>query len=168
MERIARLVDPGFVSALDARLLDDLREMKTECNDVENALSYLRRLAQARVEILEAEKKRRERGGSVGDLVADLPRILSAESGRSTVTTTRMSSADTPAIQLRWPDGREKLVADSTLANLPVLPLDELVDSVGRLRDFEHELSGLRKDMHGVIDALEREIAARQVAGTAG
>jgi hypothetical protein len=168
MDRIARLLDPSFVAALDARVIDDLREMKTECNDVENALSYLRRLAQARIEILEAEKARRERGGSVGDLVADLPRILSAESGRSTVTTTRVSSADPPSLQLRWPDGREKLVADSTLANLPVLPLDELVDSLGRLRGFEHELSGLRKDMHGVIDALEREITARQVAGTAG
>ena len=31
-----------------------------------------------------------------------------------------------------------------------------------------HELSGLRHQMHVVIDALEHEIAARKVAGTAG
>ena len=36
------------------------------------------------------------------------------------------------------------------------------------LRDFERELSELRRKMHAVIDALEQEIAARQVAGTAG
>jgi hypothetical protein len=53
-ERIQRLLDPAFVATLDARTVDELRAMKTECNEVENALSYRRRLAQARIEILEA------------------------------------------------------------------------------------------------------------------
>ena len=61
-ERIQRLIDPAFVATIDARPLEELRAMKTECNDVENALSYRRRLAQARIEILEAEHERRERG----------------------------------------------------------------------------------------------------------
>jgi hypothetical protein len=168
MERIVRLTDPSFVGALDGRALDDLRDMKTECNDVENALSYLRRLSQARIEILEAERGRRERGGTVGDLVADLPRILSAESGRSTITDTRFLPPDAPKLELHWPDGREQLVVDTTLANLPAIPLDELDETLGMLRDFERELSELRRKMHSVIDALEQEIAARQVAGTAG
>ena len=55
--------------------------MHEECAEAELALSYFRRLAQARMEILEAERARRERGGSVGDLVADLPRILSVGVG---------------------------------------------------------------------------------------
>lgn len=167
-ERIKRLTDPSYVSGLDARSLDDLRAMKTECNDVENALSYLRRLAQARVEILKAESERRERGGSVEDLVKDLPRILSAESGRSTFTDTRVPPPDATNVELHWPDGREELVQDTTLANLPVLSSEELTSTLEKLRDFENELSGLRRDMHGVIDALEREIAERQVAGTSG
>jgi hypothetical protein len=166
-QRIQRLTDPAYVSGLDARSLDDLRAMKAECNDVENALSYLRRLAQARIEILTAESERRERGGSVEDLVKDLPRILSEESGRSTFTDTRVPPPDATAIELRWPDGREALVQDTTLANLPVLPEDELTSTLASLRDFENELSGLRRDMHRVIDELEQEIAARQVAGTA-
>ena len=168
MDPLDRLLDPNFVNALDARTLDQLRDMKTECSDVENALSYLRRLAQARMEILEAEVSRRERGGTVEDLVADLPRILSAESGRSTITNTRMPPPDAPRTELHWPDGREQLVADTTLANLPVISREELDGTLGRLQDFEQELSDLRRQMHGVIDALEREIAARQVAGTAG
>jgi hypothetical protein len=166
-ERIQRLTDPGYVSGLDTRSLDELRDMKAECNDVENALSYLRRLAQARIEILKAESERRARGGSVEDLVKDLPRILSAESGRSTFTDTRVPPPDATTIELRWPDGREQLVEDTTLANLPVLAAEELESTLAKLREFENELSGLRRDMHGVIDALEREIAARQVAGTA-
>ena len=142
--------------------------MKTECNEVENALSYRRRLAQARIEILEAEHERRISGGTVGDLVKDLPRILSAESGRSSITDTRVPPPDAPGLELRWPDGREELIADTTLAHLPVIPADELESTLARLREFERELSDLRHRMHGVIDSVEREIATRQVAGTTG
>ena len=167
-ELIQRLIDPAYVAAIDTRSLDDLRAMKAECNDVENALSYQRRLAQARVEILEAEHERRTRGGTVEDLVKDLPRILSNESGRSSITDTRVPPPDSPALELHWPDGREELIADTTLAHLPVLPADELESTLERLRAFERELSDYRREMHGVIDTLEREIASRQVAGTAG
>ena len=168
MERIQRLIDPSYVSGLDARTLDDLRAMKAECVDVENALSYLRRLAQARVEILEAEQSRRASGGSVGDLVKDLPRILSGESGRSSVVDTRVPPPDAPAVELHWPDGREALVEDTTLANLPLIASEELTTTIEQLRAFERDLSGLRRQMHGVIDTLESEITDRQVAGTAG
>lgn len=167
-ERIQRLLDPAYVDGIDGRDLDDLRLMKAECTELEHALSYYRRLAQARLEILEAERHRRETGGSVGDLVADLPRILSSESGRSTVATTRLAEPNAPATELHWPDGRERLVADATLARLPTLRLEELDENVSSLREFEREISGLRQQLHQVIDGLEREIAARQVAGTAG
>jgi hypothetical protein len=168
VEQIQRLLDPQFMAGLGARPLDDVRSMKAECVDVENALSYLRRLAQARIEILDAEHERRRRGGSVGDLVKDLPRILSGDSVRPAITDTRMTPAGAPAIELHWPDKREELVADTTLANLPLLSAGELQSSRDQLREFERELSELRHGMHGVIDGLEREIAARQVAGTTG
>ena len=167
-ERIQPLIDPAYVAAIDGRTLDDLHAMKAECNELENALSYYRRLAQARVEILEAEHDRRARGGSVEDLVKDLPRILSDEAGRSSIADTRVPPPDAPTVELHWPDGREGLVADTTLANLPALPADELESTLERLRDFERELSDLRGELHGVIDTLEREIASQQVAGTAG
>jgi len=143
--------------------------MHAECAEAELALSYFRRLAQARIEILEAERARREGGGSVGDLVADLPRILSADAGRSTVATTRGSPAtDPPTIELHWPDHRENLVVDNTLAHLPTIALDELVATIEALHEFERELSDLRTRMHGVIDAIDRVIVSRRVAGTAG
>jgi DNA repair exonuclease SbcCD ATPase subunit len=167
-ERIQRLIDPAYVAAIDTRSLEELQSMKTQCNEIENALSYDRRLAQARVEILEAEHDRRESGGTVEDLVKDLPRILSDESGRSSITDTRVPPPDAPTVELHWPDGREELIADTTLANLPVLPAEELDSTLERLRAFERELSDLRREIHVVIDKLEREIASRQVAGTAG
>jgi len=166
-DRIQRLLDPAYTRGLDARSLDDLRTMKSECADVEHAVSYYRRLAQARMEILEAERDRRARGGDISELVADLPSILGAEPGRSSPTGSRVASAQTPDIELRWSDGREALVADLTLANLPDLSGADLDATTERLRGFERDLSEVRRALHGVIDVLEREIAARQVAGTA-
>jgi len=143
--------------------------MHAEAAEAELALSYYRRLAQARVEILEAERARRESGGSVEEMVADLPRILSAESGRSTIANTRGSpGTDPPTIELHWPDHREDLVVDSTLAHLPAMDLDELVRTIDATHEFERELSDLRTQMHHVIDAIDRVIVDRRVAGTAG
>ncbi|GIU90869.1 MAG: hypothetical protein KatS3mg010_1968 [Acidimicrobiia bacterium] len=165
MERIRDLLDPQYVASLDRRTLDELRIMKQECADYEHAVSYSRRLAQARIEILEAEQRRRASGGSLEELVAALPEILGAEPGRATATSARLATPEKPAIELRWPDGREELVGDTTLANLPSLDDASLGSSVERLRDFERELSDLRRDLHAVLDAIEREIATRQVAG---
>ena len=135
--------------------------MKTECTDVETAVSYLRRLAQARMEILAAEERRRATGGSVGDLIADLPQILAAGGERSTASHTRIAEPDVSIVELHWPDGREALVAAETLANLSSLGAAELTDGRNRLRDFERELSELRRRLHPVIGALEHEIATR-------
>ena len=142
--------------------------MHDECAQAELALSYYRRLAQARIEILEAGDARRAKGGSVEDLIADLPNILGAES-RSTVATTRGApSTDAPTMELHWPDGREQLVVDTTLANLPTISGPELADTIAALRTFEGELSDLRGQLHLVIDAIDRVLADRRVSGTAG
>jgi len=168
-ERVQRLLQPAYTADVDTRSLDGLRAMHEECAQAELALSYYRRLAQARMEILDAEVARRERGGSVGDLVADLPRILSAESGRSTVLTTRGApAAEPPSIELHWPDGREQLVVDTTLAHLPTLDRAELDGTLASLHAFERELSDLRAQMHVVIDRIDRVIATRRVAGATG
>ncbi|HEY5012794.1 MAG TPA: aerial mycelium formation protein, partial [Acidimicrobiia bacterium] len=71
-QRIERLVAPEYSADLSGRELEALREMRAECSAIENAVSYTRRLAQGRFEILSAEQARRESGGSVRDLVADL------------------------------------------------------------------------------------------------
>lgn len=167
-DRIRTLLDPAYVARVGERALDDVRAMREECAQLEHGVSYLRRLAQARTEILDAELERRARGGDLSDLVADLPRILGAEPGRASVAETRAATADAPHIDLSWDDGRHLLVTDTTLAHIADTGDDELQSTVEQLRSFERELSEARRGLHAVLDVLEREIAARQVAGTAG
>ena len=157
VERIRQILDPEYVAALDARALDDLRAMRSRCSEYELTVSYDRRLAQARMEILEAERDRRERGGSVDELVADLPRILGAETGPRRRSRRRASSASRrPTIELHWPDGREELVADTTLANLPTLD-DSRARATRSSACATSSASSPRSahELHGVIDALD-------------
>jgi hypothetical protein len=142
--------------------------MKAECAAVETSLSYYRRLAQGRIEILDAEIERRARGGSVEELIAKLPDILAGDGGRSSTTHARIAEPDAPIVELEFTDNRQQLVSDSTLADLPTLDDARLGAIREDLREFEREVSDVRQRLHGVLDGIEHEIATRQAAGASG
>jgi hypothetical protein len=164
----ALTLDEVLAESFTADLADQtdtrLTEMAEQARALETEVSYLRRLAQGRIDILVAEQDRRAQGGSIGDLIAALPQILAGNEVRPPATTARVPAQLAPEGNLKWHDGLEALVADDTLANLPVLSDTDLAAALGRLRDFEGELSGTRRKLHGVIDAIELELANRQQA----
>lgn len=164
-ERIQRVLDPAYRQDLSARDSEQIRAMKQECSAIETAVSYARRLAQARVEILEAEQTRRAEGGSITELIERLPKILAGDSERADAAHTRHAEPDEDILDLRWPDGREQLLADDSLANLPTISDANLDVTIERLRDFERDLSNHRRALHEVIEGLEFEIATRAAAG---
>ena len=164
IDQIEAIVAQNYTAGLDRRDDESLRAMKSEVAAVENSVSYYRRLAEGRIEILEAEQRRRAEGGSVADLVAQLPEILGGERPRSAVADSRLVDPELEVGQLEWRDGRERLVTDdASLASLPVLADNQLVDVIGELQDFERELSEYRHALHHVLDAIEHEIATRAV-----
>jgi anti-sigma-K factor RsiG len=160
------LLEPSYVDRLDTRSDDDLRAMKEECAAIETSLSYYRRLAQARIEILDAETTRRARGGSVEELIAELPDILAGGASRTPASQARLAEPDVPLVVIEWDDNRQHLVSDSTLADLPNLDDARLGASRDELQAFERELSDLRHRLHGVLDGIEHEIATRQAAAS--
>lgn len=163
VRRIDRILAPEYVDGLDGRSLDDLRTMERECIEVENEISYVRRLAQGRIDILEAERDRRAAGGALGDLVAALPEIL-ADDVRSGPAETRVQSMLAPADSIQWNRGLERLVNDATLANLPTLTDAELQATLGQLRELEGDVSARRRSIHAVLDTVTREVATRLAA----
>jgi hypothetical protein len=158
------LVDPAYSSDLGHRDLVDLREMRAECAAVETAVSYTRRLAQGRFEILSAEQARRQSGGTVHDLVADLPRILGEERGRSSAADARLVEPEEPEIDIDW-GTHGALIADESLATLDDIADDDLATMLGALADFERELSDYRQALHRVLDGIDQELGARAVDG---
>jgi len=56
-------------------------------------------------------------------------------------------------------------LTDATLVNLPSLTEDELHDTVEQLHTLEGEMSERRRALHGVIDGIEADLAARHKVG---
>lgn len=159
--RIDRVLGSDYLVGLDARSLEDVREMDHECAEIETELSYVRRLAQARIDILQAEIDRRAAGGSLGDLIAALPQILADDSPRPDPASTRFADPATPASEIDFKRGMESLISDATLANLPTLSAAELETALDRLRKLEVEVSANRSALHAVMDTLARDLAQR-------
>jgi hypothetical protein len=161
--RLDRVLSPEYIADAASRPAEELREMKAECAEVETEVSYVRRLAQARIDIIQAERERRETGGSTSDLVAQLPHIL-ADQGRPAPAHTTFSDLLAPSPDIEWTRGLEQLVSDSTMVRLFDLSDDELSQAIDQLRTLEGEMSRVRRSLHEVIDAIEHELATRAVA----
>jgi hypothetical protein len=151
--RIDRVLGPDYLNGLEGMSLEDVRAMEHECAEIETELSYVRRLAQGRIDIIEAETDRRAAGGSLGDLIAALPKILADDTPRP--------DPETPAAEIDFKRGLERLVSDGTLANLPSLSDVELATTLEQLRALEHEVSENRTALHSVMDRLTHTLAER-------
>lgn len=164
--RIDRVLDPAYLDEVRQRSDEELRAMREECHEVETEYSYLRRLAQGRMEILEAERDRRRRGAPLSELIEALPRILSDRETRPDPKKARVPALLAPRKLSGYQRGHERLVEDDTLANLPLLSDAEVDESAEQLRALEQEVSEIRRRLHGIIDALGEELASRSAAGT--
>lgn len=163
--RLDRVLDPGYLTDLSSRSLDDLEVMKKECVELETEASFVRRLAQARIDILEAERDRRASGGSLDELIAGLSRILADDGPRPGPSQAHLPQRMAPSPDIEWVRGLEPLVADSTLARLPDLSDEELGDVHDHLVRLEREVSAVRHSLHDVLRAVELELAQRIQAG---
>ena len=70
------IFEPGYADDLSSRSVDELKEMREDCNQLENEFSYERRLCHGRVDILTAELD--HRAGKADDVISRLPEILAA------------------------------------------------------------------------------------------
>ncbi|MEX0663170.1 MAG: aerial mycelium formation protein [Acidimicrobiia bacterium] len=159
--RLDVMLEPSYLDDLGGLDLDGVRALHEECLAVETEVSYVRRLAQARIDIVEAELDRRTRGGSIGDLIAALPQILADDTPRSSQSSSRLPRHLGPAPVIPWRRGLERLITDATLLNLPTLSEEELRSTLEQLRELETEVSGKRRALHRVIDAIEADLTER-------
>lgn len=169
-ERAARVLDPSFLEGIDALSTDELRRRRAEAEAVEEALSYVRRLLQGRLDIVRAELVARHEAGSdaAGDLLGKLSAVLADEHPAS------RDVLRARATRLRVPPGTEAheqrldaLVPGAALEEVDELPDEVLEAYVERLAEHERELSATRHELFIRIDALRTELAARYKDGRA-
>ncbi|MGQ0742883.1 MAG: RsiG family protein [Acidimicrobiales bacterium] len=157
----------GPLEDLAGLSLADLRTWRSQCQEVESKVSYLRRLVQGRLDLVRADQRRRSAGLAPDDLAAlieDLPRILADTPGPP------RPGAPLPT-SVMPPEGNDyEAVLDATmdpglLMNLPRLADAEVEAVAGRLRDLEKVVSRHRHDLFGCIDSLSGELARRYRTG---
>lgn len=163
------LLDPGYLGDLTARPMDDVRAMRTTCQEVETGLSLLRRIVQGRLDIVGMELTRRAEGGDpadLPDLIAHLPEVLSDRTNAPGVGRLPqiMAPGELPA---DLEDELEGITGAGRMADLPSLADAELRNLAEALETFEHKVSRHRQDLFDRIDALQAEITRRYKTGEA-
>jgi len=158
-DRSARVLDPAYLADVESSSVDDLRAKHAECVELETEVSYVRRLTQARIDILEAEIGRRSSGGSLEDLIAQLPQILADSGPRGNPASSRLPLQMAPEQESEWAPDLEEF--GDVLANLPTLTDAELDEAIAGLRSLEREVSDQRRALHGVIDRIDLSLASQ-------
>jgi hypothetical protein len=164
--RIDRVLATDFLDRLKEVSLEEIREMRSEAEQEETDLSYLRRLLQGRMDILRAEVDRRS-GKDGGSLIDRLPGILADDmnpgsphgSGRHAVA--EPSRADMHRRHV------EALVADVDLSNPGAHDDESLRRVLGVLEREEADVSTNRRAVQHVMDKLTEEITRRYREGDA-
>jgi RsiG-like len=164
-----RILASTYLDDIESRSLGDIRSMRTECQEAEVALSYLRRLVQGRLDIVHAylEHSGSDQPPDLTALVDELPGILSSGPGRPP------GPGHLP--QLFTPDTEESdltteldgVLGADQIAGLADLGTGELQEIAGRLEAMERQVSSDRRALHERIDALQAELVDRHKTGRA-
>jgi hypothetical protein len=154
------------VTDLDPTLLplDELRALRARLQHDDDAVSYVRRLAQARLDLIEAELRRRDRSQDHSVITGELPVILGSHltGGPARPPRPAVDASDHPfALEL------DRLWSERGGTDLATLTEDEVVVLRTELRLFEQQRSAERKELFGRIDALSAELVRRYREGEA-
>ncbi|MGC8628095.1 MAG: hypothetical protein ACP5VR_11230 [Acidimicrobiales bacterium] len=167
---LTEAMDPAYLADLEKLPIDELRARRAACAELEVELSYLRRLAQARIDLVLDESERRRRGEPEPEreqLVERLARVL-GEHDRSQGPG-RLPAFLAPAeeAQLRLAARAEELLPSGQLATLSALPSARLGELLGALSQLERSVSNERRSLHDILDRLQEELVRRYRSGEA-
>ena len=166
--KLERLLAPDYLDGLRDRSLEDVRAMRGECQEAETAVSYLRRMAQGRLDLVHACLDHHgDKGEDLESLVARLPSIIGSGPARPQGYG-RLPSQMSP--DLDRDDLTEELDAildaDHT-ATLTTMSEAELRSVGEQLTAIEQRISDQRRTLHERIDKLQAEIVSRYKTGEA-
>lgn len=164
---LQRVLEPSYVCGLADAPIEQIRAMRAECTELENGASFVRRLAQGRLDLLSEEATRRAdgAGGNLGELVSGLADLMS-ESVRATGSGRLDQELDPPeAVVGPLTAALDARVGPSVIMAVAELDDDELSAARQALQDFEEELSSTRRNLHRAIDVLNAELARRIALG---
>lgn len=161
VEELITIEEPADLAACPLAVL---RAVRDDYQDVENGLSYARRIVQGRLDTISVELERRSERDPDTDLVHRLPTALAAHT-RGPGLPRPSQVLDPPA----WADGiiaeLDAILGPVALGELSTLTSVDLSAAVQEVADLEQRISAARQDVHRRIDRVQGEIVARYRAG---
>lgn len=161
-EDLIRTDEPDDLSTLS---MVELRAFRDAFQEVENGLSYARRVVQGRLDTVMAELDRRAGGNtSEVDLIRILPEVLAAN--------VRGPGLPRPTCDIDPPEWADDLLIEldealtpRQLADIDTFGEGELTVAAERIAAFEREISEACTRLHKRIDRLQEELIGRYREG---
>lgn len=144
--------------------LDELRRLRNQLQNEDDVVSYVRRVAQARLDLVRAEVHRRERGESPDDLSSELRVVLSSH------LTGGVPRPPRPIENLddhQLADQLEQVCTEHGFGHLEELMPSELESLDRALMAFERQISDDRRERFDRLDELSAELVRRYREGEA-
>ncbi|HUY64133.1 MAG TPA: hypothetical protein VMV14_06405 [Acidimicrobiales bacterium] len=167
---LERLFAPDYLADLSEHPLEELRAMRSECDQAETAASYLRRVAQGRLDIVQGVLARLGTVGAdtgLAGLVEDLTSIIGGGPQRPPGPG-RLPAQMSPDMEAHDLTEEIDAVLDATrIGELPGMGEAELRTMAAELIAIEGRISEQRRQLHQRIDALQGEIVHRYKSGQA-
>ena len=168
---LERVLDPSYLDGIAELDIVQVREMRHECDRTETAVSFLRRMAQGRLDLIHAYLDRRSRS-EIDDLhafVDELPSIIAAGPPRKKRPDALAGSG------FRLPDPLpedlatelDDVLGAKKMSELQSLDDQELEGIANELADMEKRISRDRRSLHEQIDRIQAEIVRRYKTGRA-
>lgn len=163
-DEVAVLPPVSGGSDLSGLTLEQVRARRAELQAEEDAVSFVRRLAQGRLDIAREEIRRRASGEPrQGDITGGITRVFSSERGTGSSRPPR----DT-AVEANHPllADLERLCEATGFGGLGDMDDADLESCCERLGEFESRVSSRRKELFAQIDALSGELVRRYKSST--
>jgi len=144
--------------------LEELRDVRAKLQHEDDVVSYARRVAQARLDLVHAESHRRERGDRDGDLSSELRVVLSQHLTGGPARPPRPTddlSDDPLSLEL------DTICAEFGFSRLEELTEEELVSLGEALAEYEQRVSADRRDRFERLDTFSAELVRRYREGEA-
>lgn len=161
--RLDTVLDPEYTASLSSDPMEVLSEKRSIVGQIENELSYYRRLLHGRLDLLRFEQARR-RGEESRSLIEALPELLAGgltgpagENGNPLGRLRGDFVPEFPEVERRF----SRITDDDFLIRLPELTDDDLAQIHTELEEIEQDVSGTRSQLHEVHDAILAELAVR-------
>src|SRR5579864_8656870 len=166
---LERIFAPEYLDGLSERSLEDVRAMRAECQEAETAVSYLRRVAQGRLDLIHAclDQDGGSESGDLDALVARLPSIIGSGPPRPSGPG-RLPSQMLPDMNRDDLTHEIDAILDADrIGELPEMGEADLRALAQQLTELEARISDERRALHERIDKLQAEIVSRYKTGEA-